>query len=253
MCSSLFRKIEGELPGTNLDKRLVNNWPRYDSLPINPIDWTAYYHDLRYTEAGDSETPEEILGKKHIADEKMISELDAIPSEDLSIKERLIRNLVKRIIKAKVRFGLGLGREAEPRRHNPNNCIDCLHSYGNGLSYEEAVKLHKEYRKPKLFRKMIHFKKDSIWHADLIIMPPERGFKYALTIIDGFTRYTWAVPLKSKTGVEVAAAFQKVFNESGRRSERLCVDEGKEFYNQNMFKRYTFSKDDIRKNQEVIT
>ena len=236
MCSSLFRKIEGELPGTNLDKRLINGWPRYDSLPINPIDWTAYYHDLRYNEAGDD------LAKKHIADEKMITELDAIPTDDLSIKERLIRNLVKRIIKAKVRFGLGLG-------HNPNNCIDCLRNFGNGLSYEEAVKLHKEYRKPKLFRKMIHFKKDSIWHADLIIMPPERGFKYALTIIDGFTRFAWAVPLKTKTGAEVAAAFQKVFQESGRRSERLCVDEGKEFYNQHMYKLYSFSKDDIRKKE----
>lgn len=170
----------------------------------------------------------------------MISELDAIPSEDLSIKERLIRNLVKRIIKAKVRFGLGLA-------HNPNNCIQCLKHFGNGLTHEEAVKLHKEYRKPKLFRKMIHFKKDSIWHADIIIMPQERGYKYALTILDGFTRYAWAIPLKTKTGLEVSEAFQRVFKESGRRSERLCVDEGKEFYNQHMYKLYQYSKDNIRK------
>ena len=219
-------------PGTNLDKRLnpINNWPRYDSLPINPIDWTAYYHDLAYREA--DKTPENALRKKHIADEKMIAHLDAIPSENLSIKERMTRNTVKQIIKTKVRFGLG------------------INFHKNALTYEEAKKVHKEYRKPKLYRRIIHFVKDSIWHADIIIMPPERGFKYCLTILDGFTRYAWVVPLRTKTGLEVATAFQKVYKESNRRSDRLCVDEGKEFCNQHMYKLYSFSKDNIRKKDE---
>ena len=81
-------------------------------------------------------------------------------------------------------------------------------------------------------------------------MPPERGFKYCLTILDGFTRFAWVIPLKTKPGLEVATAFQTVFKESKRRSERVCVDEGKEFYNQHMYKLYSFSKDNIRKTDE---
>ena len=83
-------------PGTNLEKRLnpITKWPRYDSLPINLIDWTVYYHDLRYLEA-DTLEAEDALAKKHLADEKMLADLDAIPSEDLTLKERLTRNIVK--------------------------------------------------------------------------------------------------------------------------------------------------------------
>jgi len=37
------------------------------------------------------------------------------------------------------------------------------------------------------------------------------------------------IPLKNKTGTEVASALQKVFKE--RKPEKLWVDKGKEFYN----------------------
>ena len=38
------------------------------------------------------------------------------------------------------------------------------------------------------------------------------------------------IPLKNKTGTEVAGALQKVFKE--RKPEKLWVDKGKEFYNE---------------------
>jgi len=58
------------------------------------------------------------------------------------------------------------------------------------------------------------------------------GVKYLLMVIDVFSKYGWIVPLKSKTGVEVAEAFSKIFKE--RRPEKMWVDKGKEFYNKNV-------------------
>ena len=42
------------------------------------------------------------------------------------------------------------------------------------------------------------------------------------------------IPLKSKTGKEVANALKKIFKE--RKSNKLWVDKGKEFYNKNVQK-----------------
>jgi len=53
--------------------------------------------------------------------------------------------------------------------------------------------------------------------------------KYLLTVIDIFSEYGWIVPLKNKTGLEVASALEKVFKE--RKPDKLWVDKGKEFYN----------------------
>ena len=58
------------------------------------------------------------------------------------------------------------------------------------------------------------------------------GVKYLLTVIDVFLKYGWIVPLKSKTGVEVAEAFHTIFKEG--RPQKLWVDKGKEFYNKNV-------------------
>lgn len=92
---------------------------------------------------------------------------------------------------------------------------------------------------------MKHFRKrrvvdnsiDEIWAADLVDMQAfakfNGGIKYLLTVIDVFSKYGWIVPLKSKTGVEVARAFEKIFSE-GRQPEKLWVDKGKEFYNKNV-------------------
>jgi len=78
---------------------------------------------------------------------------------------------------------------------------------------------------------------DEIWAADLIDMQSfakcNGGIKYLLTVIDVFSKYGWIVPLKSKTGAEVAEAFNTIFKE-GRRPGKLWVDKGKEFYNKNV-------------------
>ena len=62
-----------------------------------------------------------------------------------------------------------------------------------------------------------------------------RGFRFLLCLIDIFSKYAWVVPLKDKKGVSIVDAFQKILDDSNRKSKKLSVDKGSEFYN-NSFK-----------------
>ena len=48
-------------------------------------------------------------------------------------------------------------------------------------------------------------------------------------IIDVFSKYGWAVPIKTKTGLAVSTALKTVFKEAT--PAMLWTDKGKEFYN----------------------
>ena len=62
-----------------------------------------------------------------------------------------------------------------------------------------------------------------------------RQYRYILTVIDIFTRYAWAVPLKRKTGMDIVEAFRKhIFSDHALPPPLplyLQVDMGTEFYN----------------------
>jgi hypothetical protein len=100
------------------------------------------------------------------------------------------------------------------------------------------TELHKPVKKNFRRRKVYVPHLDHTHSADLVDMKglsrQNKGFKYILNIIDIWSRYAWSVPLKTKTGVEVAQAFATVFKESGRIPQFLWVDQGKEFYNSHM-------------------
>ncbi len=51
------------------------------------------------------------------------------------------------------------------------------------------------------------------------------GIRYLLTVSDVFSKYGWIVPLKSKTGKEVADALKVIFEE--RKPGKMWVDKGK--------------------------
>ena len=72
--------------------------------------------------------------------------------------------------------------------------------------------------------------------ADLVDMSSfsrsNKGYTNLMTVIDVFSKYGWIVPLKTKTGKEVAQAFRKLFL-NGHPS-RLWTDKGTEFYNQQL-------------------
>ena len=55
------------------------------------------------------------------------------------------------------------------------------------------------------------------------------GIKYLLNVIDIFSKFVWIIPLKQKTGQEVAKAFSRILKE--RRHSNVWVDKGRKFYN----------------------
>ena len=55
---------------------------------------------------------------------------------------------------------------------------------------------------------------DETWQADLVEMQPyareNNGYRYMLTVIDVFSKYAWAIPVKQKTGSDVTAATKSI-------------------------------------------
>ena len=76
---------------------------------------------------------------------------------------------------------------------------------------------------------------DEQWQMDLAdmfqIQRQNNGYRYILTCIDILSRYAWAIPLRTKQGVEVAQAIKDIFETSQRMPKRIQTDQGKEFYN----------------------
>ena len=111
---------------------------------------------------------------------------------------------------------------------------------GGGDFDRLADELHRQRRVHFPTRRVIVHGIDDIWSADLVDMQAfakfNKGNKYMLTVIDLFSRYAWAVPLKDKTGAVVRDAFQHIVRTSGRQPRKLWVDEGKEFYNRTVKK-----------------
>ena len=85
-------------------------------------------------------------------------------------------------------------------------------------------------------RKTIVGDVDYQWQADLTDMSAyheyNEGYRYILMVIDIFSRYGFAEPLKTKEGKEVSEALSHIMKRSGRKPFKLQVDLGKEFYNQ---------------------
>ena len=101
-----------------------------------------------------------------------------------------------------------------------------------------AKELHKPVRHKFPTRKVFAQHKDQTWSMDLADMSTWKdendGVTYVLTIVDVFTRWAAARPLRTKTGREVLAAVQSVCAESERKPEQFWCDEGKEFLNKEM-------------------
>ena len=61
-----------------------------------------------------------------------------------------------------------------------------------------------------------------------------KGFRVLLCIIDIFSKYVWVVPLKDKKGISIVNAFQKIVDKPERKSNKIRVDKGREFYNKRL-------------------
>ena len=52
-----------------------------------------------------------------------------------------------------------------------------------------------------------------------------------------FSKYAWVIPLKDKKGMSISNAFQSIIKSSKRKQNKIWVDQGSEFYN-NQFKKW---------------
>ena len=48
-----------------------------------------------------------------------------------------------------------------------------------------------------------------------------KGFRFLLCVIDIFSKYAWAIPLKDKKGVSNVSAFQKILGDSNRKPNKI--------------------------------
>ena len=103
---------------------------------------------------------------------------------------------------------------------------------------EKQQQLAKEVFSPQITKferqGIIPLYKDETWSVDLIdkssLSKYNNIYKFILTVIDIFTKYAWAIPLKNKSGLSITNGFKTILSE-GRKPEKLWVDRGSEFYN----------------------
>lgn len=71
--------------------------------------------------------------------------------------------------------------------------------------------------------------------VDMISLSGEnKGFKYILVVINCFSKFVWAFPLKTKSGPEVARNLEKIFKI--QKIINFQTDMGKEFFNKHLEK-----------------
>ena len=63
-----------------------------------------------------------------------------------------------------------------------------------------------------------------------------KGIKYLLCAIDLYSKYAFVIPLKYKKGISVTSGFNKIIKQSGRKPNKIWVDQGSEFCNNNFKK-----------------
>ena len=88
-------------PGAKLKKRLnLDLTPKKWSKPLNCVDKAGYHHDICYLKNDDTATRNTVCYKN------MLKELEGIYNP--SLRERLDKSIVSKLIGTKVKFGMGV-------------------------------------------------------------------------------------------------------------------------------------------------
>ena len=127
-----------------------------------------------------------------------------------------------------------------------------LERMGSGIARDSSSILVNELHKPiiKKFdkRKVYSQFKDNIWEVDLADMQSlsrkNKGIKYLLCAIDLYSEYAFVIPLKDKKGISIVNGFDQIIKQSGKKTNKIRVDQGGEFYN-NVFKKWLSDNDII--------
>ena len=107
--------------------------------------------------------------------------------------------------------------------------------FSDWLMGQDTYTLHKPARRNfKRNRVIVGGIEEQSWQMDLADMQSLKqyndGYRYLLVCIDVFSKYTWIVPIKSKTGPALGEAL-KVILSSGRKLHKIMTDQGTEFFN----------------------
>jgi len=101
------------------------------------------------------------------------------------------------------------------------------------LSGQDTYTLHKSVRKRFSRNPYAVTYIDDVWEIDLADLSSlsryNDKYKYLLNVIDIFSRYTWSVPLKDKTGKSIVAALTNLFE--NRKPITIQSDKGTEYVN----------------------
>ena len=166
-------------PGNPLD-----NGPQ-----TNELDAICMEHDYYYSSnIPKIECDKNVLGKLSSSESETFGEKKAKKKK----KKKKNKLIVKPIIGTK--YHLGLGKKNK--------------SWKEKLADENQKPIKREFPR----RSVIVFNKDEIWSADLVDMHAfssfNKGFEYILTVIDVFSKYAWAVPIKDMSAAPVTKAFE---------------------------------------------
>lgn len=101
------------------------------------------------------------------------------------------------------------------------------------IKKQVVEELHKPARINFKRRRVIIKSLTDLYQADLIEMQQfskeNKGYRYILVVINCFSKFVWAFPLKTKTGPEVSKAMENVFRTETIKN--LQTDNGTEYYN----------------------
>ena len=191
-----------------------------------------------------------------------------------NFRERVDKAITKTLIGAKYKLGLGLTdaqRETlddiyynaqtgyssigELQRRSGFNRRD-VKDY---LQHQETYTKHKPANTRFPTRRVTTHSPHHQWQADLCDMRSlskyNDNFNYILTVIDVFSRYAYALPIKNKTGDYITKAFQQLFK--AQTPQLLQTDKGTEFINkktQSLFEHHNikwFATENLTKAQMV--
>ena len=95
-------------------------------------------------------------------------------------------------------------------------------------------------------KKIIYIHIDEIWSIDLADFSEyktsnNKGFRYILVIIDNYSIYLWAIPLKNNYSQTITNEFSNILTTSKRKLLKIESDRGGEFYN-SIFQNFLKSK-----------
>ena len=203
----LFNKYTD--PGNPIEKQvdfhpLTGQIYKIHDPPLSNNDRCSMLHDIDYTVAQNvGRNAKDVKNRKLEADDKWLDCFKVRTPYD---------TLAYSAIKTKKTLGLG---------NNPNQIL--------------SQELHKPRKINFERRKVISNNIDHIWGIDLITMikysKQNKNYKYILTVIDFFSKYSWCYPLKTKKSEEIINSFNDIFKKSKRKPKFIQSDQGTEFTN----------------------